>query len=126
MVFLEDDDPLFRKDDSTIVDALALAAAVRNGGKENGQHVMASEPILGPYIQHEVLKIVGRLALANAPPCVCRGVASDIYKLIDVAGNAMREGYRGLLHGLLPSAETAEEAGPPPGHENGEHDEHAG
>ena len=106
MLFLNEDDHLFRKDDTTIVDAFTLAAVIRNqGGKEGAdrRHVLDSEPVLGPYVQHELLKIIGRLALNGAEPGTCRGVIGDLYRVIDVIGNAFREGYRSMLANLLPT-----------------------
>ncbi len=106
MLFLDEDDHLFRQNDDTIVDAFTLAAVSRNrGDKKSGERrcVLESEPVLGRYVQHELLKIIGRLALSGAQPGVCRGVLGDFYRVMDIAGSALREGYRGMLADLLPA-----------------------
>lgn len=106
MLFINRDDHLFRQDDTTIVDAFTLNAVLLKQEDKKGierRRVLESEPVLGPYVQGELLKIVGRLALSGAEPGICRGVVGDLYRIIDVTGSAFREGYRSMLADMLPA-----------------------
>lgn len=112
MIFLDEDDRLFRKDDRTIVDAFTLAAVIRNKSRkkdDDPQRVLETEPVLGTYVHQELLKIIGRLALSGAKPVICRGVVCDLYRVLDIAGSALREGYRGMLSDFLPATDMEEE-----------------
>jgi len=106
MLFINRDDHLFRQDDTTIVDAFTLNAVLRSQEDKTGVErrcVLESEPVLGPYVQGELLKIIGRLALSGVEPGICRGVVGDCYRIIDVTGSGFREGYRSMLADMLPA-----------------------
>lgn len=64
-----------------------------------------AEPVLTQYLSSELLKVCGKLALAGVGPEVVQGFACDVYLLVGVANDAMRQGYRALVDGLMPSKE---------------------
>ncbi len=67
-----------------------------------------------------MLKIVGQLALNGAGPEVCRGVACDLYRILDIAGNELREGYRNMLADFLPAPDPEDLPGTPGEQADGE------
>ena len=111
MLFLSEDEPLFRQDDRTIVDAFTLAAVIREYSSKDRKAercLFDCEPVLGTYVKHEVLQIVAQLALHGARPEICRAVVNDLYKLLDITGTALRDGYRNLIADFMPPMDPAD------------------
>ncbi len=99
--------------DETLVDGDMIRRALdRRRTTQNVQEYLRieAEPVLTQYLSGELLKVCGKLALAGVGPEIVQGMACDVYLLVGVANEAMRQGYRALVDGLLPSKERLGDA----------------
>jgi hypothetical protein len=78
------------------------AATVPSGIPAGGFTFVETEPVLSEYCHDELLRILGKLAVAGASSGVVRGVGADIHRLITVTATAMRSAYGSLLEDFLP------------------------
>lgn len=91
--------------DEAIVRREDIAAAVQAAAEIEPScelDLITGEPLLSAYLRDGVLQVLGKLALAGAGPRVVEGIAEDFFRLLNVAVNSTRSGYRALLDGLLP------------------------
>ena len=63
---------------------------------------LVHEDLLRAFIEEQVLKLVGRLALFGAIPPLVKRAAHDVDHLVAVCVSAVHEGNRRLIDQLLP------------------------
>ena len=68
-------------------------AQVRKAFRETWKAFARSEPELADFIQHEILEICGKMALAGVGTAAVRGASADFNRLVLTAILAIRRGH---------------------------------
>lgn len=98
-------------DDKILASVLESAQhRAQDAGKaRNCGNPLSEEPVLWEYLQGQLLKIVGKMAICKTRSHVMLGVYSDVSVLLDIAFDATRQAHRRLYAEFLP----ADAAAPP-------------
>ncbi len=79
----------------------------------SSENPLAPEPFLWDYLNAELLRIAGRLAMKGTATDLVQEVTNEMYRLLSLTVGAVRLGYRGLWEDVLPRCDDATPSVPP-------------